>query len=190
VLRKLGGNVSRVTKNPLIVPAGIDVTITGQTIKVKGAKGALEYQAHSCVSITKEDKLIKFQANTGVIGVDGANAEALAGTARALVRNMLDGVHKGYEKKLVLIGVGYRAQVQGKVLNLQVGFSHPVKFPIPPGINIEVPSQTEIVIRGIEKQLVGLVAAQIRAYRPPEPYKGKGIRYDGEVVVQKEGKKK
>lgn len=182
--------MSRVAKNPLLVPVGVDVNVTGQNIKVKGAKGTLEYQAHPCVAVTKEDKLLRFQPGTVNVDADSVNADAFAGTARALVRNMLEGVHKGYDKKLILVGVGYKAQVQGKILNLQVGFSHPVKFPIPEGISIDVPSQTEIVIRGIEKQLVGQVAAQIRAYRPPEPYKGKGIRYDGEVIVQKEGKKK
>jgi len=184
--------VSRVAKNPLLVPGGVDVIITGSSVQVKGPKGSLEYNAHSCVSVTKEDALLRFQPCTDVSVdvVDGISVDALVGTARALVRNMLEGVNKGYEKKLLLVGVGYRAQVQDRMLNLQVGFSHPVKFPIPPGINIEVANQTEVVIKGIEKQLVGLVAAKIRAYRPPEPYKGKGIRYDGEVIIQKEGKKK
>lgn len=180
--------MSRVAKNPLLIPTGVDVNVVGQVIKIKGAKGSLEHQIHPSVVVTKEDNLLKFQTNVGEF--DSVNKEALAGTTKALVRNIIEGVHQGYTKKLVLVGVGYRAQVQGKTLNLQVGFSHPIAFPIPTGIDIEVPSQTEIVIKGIKKELVGEVAAKIRAYRPPEPYKCKGIRYDGEVIIQKEGKKK
>lgn len=177
--------MSRVAKNPLLIPSGVEVDIKEQHIKVKGAKGVLEYSAHNHVSIAKEDKLVRFTPKDGL-----ENADAIAGTVRALIRNMIEGVHKGFERKLNLVGVGYRAQVQGKILNLSLGFSHPIQFDIPTGITIETPSQTEVVVRGIDKQSVGQVAAQIRSFRPPEPYKGKGVMYDGEVIVRKEGKKK
>lgn len=179
--------MSRVAKNPLQIPSGVDVSINGNTVTIKGAKGFLEYTAHSCVVITREDNLIRFQPSELDFDV---NKDALAGTARALVRNMLEGISKGYERRLTLVGVGYKAQVQGNVLNLQLGFSHPIHYNIPTGIVIETPSQTEVVVKGIDKQLVGQVSAQVRAYRPPEPYKGKGVRYNGEVIIQKEGKKK
>lgn len=179
--------MSRVAKSPISIPAGIEVNLAGKTLKLKGAKGSFEYHLHEFVNVVvkKEDKLLVFSPQENV-----ENADALAGTARALVKNILLGLSKGFERKLTLLGVGFRAQVQGKVLNLTIGFSHPVKYDIPQGITIETPSQTEIVIKGFDKQLVGQVAAQIRDFRPPEPYKGKGIRYDGEVIVLKEGKKK
>lgn len=179
--------MSRVAKNPLQIPSGVEVSINGKTVVVKGVKGSLEYTAHPCVAISREENLIRFQPEEGDFDV---NKDALAGTARALVRNMLEGISKGYEKKLTLVGVGYKAQIQGKVLNLQLGFSHPIQHEVPNGITVETPSQTEVVVKGIDKQLVGQVSAQIRAYRPPEPYKGKGVRYNGEVIIQKEGKKK
>jgi len=177
--------MSRVAKNPLLIPTGVEVTLSGKDIKVKGPKGTLTSHAHDLVDVVREDKHLRFAPKTGA-----GNSDAIAGTSRALVKNMIEGVAKGFERKLVLIGVGYKAQVQGKTLNLNLGFSHQIKHEIPHGITMDTPIPTEIIIKGIDKELVGEVAAKIRAYRPPEPYKGKGVRYDGEVVVQKEGKKK
>ena len=177
--------MSRIANNPVQIPAGVEVTLTDKVIKVKGPKGELSQAAHTFVEINKDDAVLKFSARTGEKA-----ANAMAGTMRALVNNMVTGVSQGFEKKLTLIGVGYRAQVQGKVLNLSMGFSHPVEHAIPEGVNIEAPSQTEVVVSGIDKQKVGQVAANIRAYRPPEPYKGKGVRYTDEHVVRKEAKKK
>lgn len=177
--------MSRVAKNPITIPAGVEVTINKHEVKIKGPKGTLVYNIAPIVEVVKEEKTIQFTPKKDVEGAD-----CIAGTMRALVKNMVDGVTKGYERKLVLIGVGFKAQAQAKVLNLNIGFSHPIKYKMPDGITIETPSQTEIIVKGIDRQLVGQVAAEIRAYRPPEPYKGKGIRYDGEVVIQKEGKKK
>jgi large subunit ribosomal protein L6 len=178
--------MSRVARNPLTIPKGVDISVVNLAIKVKSTKGALEINfPDDLVTVTKEDSLIRFEPKADV-----EKADAAAGTVRALVRNMIDGVTKGYERKLIMVGVGYRAAVQGKVLNISAGFSHPVKYAIPDGITIETPAQTEILIKGIDKQKVGQVAAEIRAYRPPEPYKGKGIRYEGEIIVLKEGKKK
>lgn len=175
--------MSRVAKNPVQLPSGVEVTLSDQTIKVKGSKGELSHAVHSSVELSQEDNVLKFAART-----DDANA--MAGTTRALVNNMVTGVSQGFEKKLTLIGVGYRAQMQGKSLNLSLGFSHPVVYDVPEGITVETPSQTEVVVKGIDKQQVGQVAANIRAYRPPEPYKGKGVRYTDEHVVRKEAKKK
>lgn len=177
--------MSRVAKNPLLIPTGVEVTLVGKDIKVKGPKGTLTSHAHDFVEVVREDKHLRFTPKA-----NAENADAIAGTARALVKNMIEGVAKGFERKLVLIGVGYKAQVQGKVLNLNLGFSHQIKHEIPQGITIDTPIPTEIIVKGVDKETVGEVAAKIRAYRPPEPYKGKGVRYDGEVVVQKEGKKK
>jgi large subunit ribosomal protein L6 len=154
-------------------------------IKVKGPKGALEWECHPLVETTQEEGELRFGARTG-----GLKANALAGTTRSLVANMVQGVSEGFERKLELHGVGYRAQAQGASLNLTLGLSHPVVFAVPEGISIETPSQTEVVVRGIDKQRVGEVAAQIRRFRPPEPYKGKGVRYAGERIVLKEAKKK
>lgn len=177
--------MSRVAKNPLLIPTGVEVTLSGKDIKVKGPKGTLTRYVHDLVELVREDKYLRFTPKAGA-----ENSDAIAGTARALVKNMIEGVTKGFERKLVLIGVGYKAQAQGKVLNLNLGFSHQIKHELPQGITIDTPSLTEIIVKGFDKELVGEVAAKIRAYRPPEPYKGKGVRYDGEVVVQKEGKKK
>lgn len=177
--------MSRVAKNPIIIPTGVTVTASKHEIKIKGPKGSLTYGLADCVDVNVEDNKIIFGANPDI-----ENSSCVAGTTRALVKNIVDGVTKGFERKLVLIGVGFKAQAQGKVLNLLIGFSHPIKYKMPEGINIETPSQTEIIVKGIDRQLVGQVAAEIRAFRPPEPYKGKGIRYEGEVIVQKEGKKK
>lgn len=177
--------MSRVGEQPVVVPSGVEVTVNGQHLAVKGPKGALEMTVHTAVGVSRDGGELRFEARKGA---DGANA--LSGTMRALASNMVTGVSRGFEKRLALEGVGYRAQAQGKVLNLTLGFSHPVNFPVPDGITIETPSQTEIVVRGIDKQLVGAVAAQIRSFRPPEPYKGKGVRYQGELIIRKEGKKK
>jgi large subunit ribosomal protein L6 len=175
--------MSRVAKNPVLVPAGVDVNLQAQNITIKSNKGNLQHQIHPDVEVKLEDNTLSFAPRRS-----GANA--LAGTTRALVNNMVKGLTGGFERKLTLVGVGYRAQVQDSVLNLTLGFSHPVVFPIPTGIAVECPSQTEILIKGIDKQLVGQVAANIRRYRPPEPYKGKGVRYSDEVIILKETKKK
>lgn len=178
--------MSRVAKKPISLPAGVEVDIAGQTVNVKGTKGQLSVQLHESVGLARND------ANELVVNVksDSAQAWAQAGTARALVSNVVTGVSVGFERKLQLVGVGYRAQAQGKLLNLSLGFSHPVNYSVPDGVTIETPSQTEIVVKGADKQRVGQVAADIRAYRPPEPYKGKGVRYSDEIVVRKEAKKK
>lgn len=177
--------MSRVAKKPVVIPVGVEVNIGGFDIKIKGPKGVVQLEIEPGIEIKKESNQILFVPKEGF-----ENADAVAGTTRSIVNNMVAGVVKGFERKLILIGVGFKAQAQGKVLNLSLGFSHPIKFSIPAGIIIETPSQTEIVVKGVDKHLVGQVAAQIRGFRSPEPYKGKGIRYEGEVVVQKEGKKK
>jgi large subunit ribosomal protein L6 len=175
--------MSRVAKAPIAVAKGVDVRIDGRHVTVKGPKGALEMDLHPTVSVSLED---------GSLTVAPANDGdwAMAGTMRALLGNMVQGVSDGFQKKLQLVGVGYRAQGKGKVLNLSLGFSHPIDFPVPEGITIETPSQTEVVVSGSDKQRVGQVAAEIRAFRPPEPYKGKGVRYADEHVIRKEAKKK
>jgi large subunit ribosomal protein L6 len=177
--------MARAEKNPVEIPSGVDVTISGQDITVKGSKGTLAETIHDTVDVSKEDNLVKFAPR----GKDKAS-QAQTGTARSLIRNMIIGVSDGFEKKLSLVGVGYRAQAQGNKLNLSLGFSHPIDYQMPEGISVETPSQTEVVIKGINKQVVGQVAAEIRAFRPPEPYKGKGVRYSDEHVVRKEAKKK
>jgi large subunit ribosomal protein L6 len=177
--------MSRVANNPITLPAGVEINIAGDTINVKGAKGAMAHKIASAVKVTQEDSQLKFAGLD-----DKPGTTALAGTTRAVVNNMVTGVSQGFEKKLQLVGVGYRAQAQGKNLNLTLGFSHPVEFPVPEGITIETPSQTEVVVKGVDKQQVGQVAANIRALRPPEPYKGKGVRYADEQIVRKEAKKK
>ncbi len=178
--------MSRVAKKPISVPSGVEVTIEGRLVKVKGSKGQMEHELNKLVSVEKgEDNQLVVSVNE-----ESKQAWAQAGTARAVVANLVTGVSSGFEKKLQLVGVGYRAQAQGKVLNLSLGFSHPVEYQVPEGITIETPSQTEVVVKGMDKQLVGQVAAEIRGYRPPEPYKGKGVRYADEVVVRKEAKKK
>ena len=178
--------MSRVAKNPVVLPQGVEATVTGQAISIKGPKGTLNFNVHPEVEVKKVEKQLEFAPrNAGM----GANAQS--GTARAIINNMVTGVSKGFERKLQLVGVGYRAQAQGKVLNLTLGFSHPVSFKVPEGITVETPSQTEIVVKGLDRQLVGQVAANLRNnYRPPEPYKGKGIRYSDEQIVMKEAKKK
>jgi large subunit ribosomal protein L6 len=177
--------MSRIAKAPISVPSGVDIKIDGQQVTVKGPKGALSWNLHPSVSLVSEDGSLKV-APSG----DKGEHWAMAGTTRALINNMVVGVSSGFERKLNLVGVGYRAQAKGKVLNLALGFSHPVDYPVPEGIEIETPVPTEIIVRGADKQRVGQVAAEIRAYRPPEPYKGKGVRYSDEQVIRKEAKKK
>lgn len=177
--------MSRVAKRPIEIPKGTQVTISGQDVTIKGAKGELKLNVHGDVRVAQEDNVLNISA-----AVETQNAVAHAGTTRALLANMVQGASAGFERKLELVGVGYRAQAQGKTLNLTLGFSHPVAYAVPEGITIETPSQTEIVVKGADKQRVGQVAAEIRAYRPPEPYKGKGVRYSDERVVLKEAKKK
>lgn len=178
--------MSRVANNPVTIPSGVEVKMDGQLINVKGAKGSLSFSVHPGIEVQQADKELTFAIKAG----NAKGNSALAGTTRALLNNMVTGVSKGFEKKLDLVGVGYRAQAQGKKLNLTLGFSHPVEFEVPEGITIETPSQTEILVKGTDKQQVGQVAANIRAYRPPEPYKGKGVKYSNEQILRKEAKKK
>lgn len=178
--------MSRVGKMPIAVPQGVDVSITAEQISIRGVLGTLSRPVHRLVTINKSaDGKLLFAAADG-----SAEADAMSGTMRALVANMVSGVSKGFEKRLTLVGVGFRAQAQGQKLNLQVGFSHAVAKDMPVGIKVDTPSQTEIVIKGADRQVVGQIAAEVRAIRPPEPYKGKGIRYADERVVLKETKKK
>lgn len=177
--------MSRVAKNPVVLPSGIEFSRSGRSVTLKGKKGALSMELNSEVEVAQEDNTLTVTRRS-----NSRFASAISGTTRALLANMVLGVSEGFEKKLELVGVGYRAQSQGKKLNLTLGFSHPVVFDVPEGIAIETPSQTEVVIRGSDKQQVGQVAAEIRRLRQPEPYKGKGIRYTDEHVVIKEAKKK
>jgi large subunit ribosomal protein L6 len=175
--------MSRIAKAPITVAKGIDLKIDGQKVTVKGGKGSMELAIHPSVSVKLDD---------GVVTVTPADdsAWAMAGTMRSLIANMVQGCGEGFQKKLQLVGVGYRAQAKGKTLNLSLGFSHPIDYTVPEGITIETPSQTEIVVSGADKQVVGQVASEIRSFRPPEPYKGKGVRYADERIVRKEAKKK
>ena len=177
--------MSRVGKMPIAVPQGVDVTITAEAITVKGGLGSLSLPANSLVTVSNEAGTLKVAPAN-----ESAEANAMSGTFRALLANTVNGVSKGFEKKLTLVGVGFSAQAQGQKLNLQIGFSHPVEKEMPAGIKVETPSQTEILIKGADRQVVGQIAAEVRAFRPPEPYKGKGIRYADERVVLKETKKK
>ncbi|MEJ2603657.1 MAG: 50S ribosomal protein L6 [Gammaproteobacteria bacterium] len=177
--------MSRVAKQPVALPKGVDVAIKGTTVNVKGSKGALELELNPEVELAQEDGSLSVKARSG-----SRFAIAMAGTTRALLANMVKGVTDGFERKLELRGVGYRAQAQGNTLNLTLGFSHPVAYQVPEGVQVETPSQTEVIVRGADKQQVGQVAAEIRRFRPPEPYKGKGVRYTDERVVMKEAKKK
>jgi large subunit ribosomal protein L6 len=177
--------MSRVGKMPITVPQGVDVSITAEKITVKGPLGTLTRAANSLVIVKVEDGKITF-----VPADESVGADAMSGTMRALVANMVNGVSKGFEKKLNLVGVGFRAQAAGQKLNLQIGFSHPVAKDMPAGITVQTPTQTEILIKGADRQVVGQLAAEVRAIRPPEPYKGKGIRYADEKVTLKETKKK
>lgn len=176
--------MSRVAKAPVALPAGVEVDIRPDRVTVKGVKGSLSLRLTGQVDVTKQNGSLAFAPR------QGRAAQMLAGTVRSLVRNMVVGVSEGFEKRLEIQGVGYRAQTQGRRLSLQLGFSHPVDYALPDGIEVETTSQTEVTVKGIDKQLVGQVCAEIRAFRPPEPYKGKGVRYAGERVRRKEGKKK
>ena len=177
--------MSRIADNPVAVPEGVEAAISGANIRVSGAKGTLEATVHPSVEVAQDNGVLRFKARS-----KSKSAKALAGTTRSLVNNMVLGVSVGFEKRLQLQGVGYRAAVKGGTLTLQLGFSHPVEYPLPEGVSAQTPSQTEIVISGADKQLVGQVSAEIRSFRPPEPYKGKGVRYLGEQVRRKEAKKK
>ncbi len=177
--------MSRVANTPVVVPAGVEVKLEGQRVSVKGAKGVLQLVVNAAVEVTQSDGQLSFAARDSE-----KSSNALAGTTRSLVSNMVVGVSSGFEKKLELQGVGYRAQAQGNTLNMQLGFSHPISYELPDGIEVTTPSQTEIVVTGADKQLVGQVSAEIRSFRPPEPYKGKGVRYADERVRRKEAKKK
>jgi large subunit ribosomal protein L6 len=176
--------MSRIAKAPVALPQGVTATISPEAVTIKGAKGSLSLPLGEGVSVVQTDKKLEIKYT------DPGQARTQAGATRAHLANMVHGVTKGYEQKLELVGVGFRAAVQGKTLNLTLGFSHPVNFAIPEGITIDAPSQTEVVVKGIDRQKVGQVAAKIRDIRPPEPYKGKGVRYAGEKISLKEGKKK
>lgn len=177
--------MSRVAKSPIPLPKGVEVTLSAQQIQVKGAKGSLSQALHSDVEVTNESGTLR-------IGVrqDTPSAWAQAGTARALIANMVKGCSEGFARTLDLVGVGYRVAMKGPVLNIAVGYSHPVDMPVPQGLQVETPTQTQVVVRGADRQRVGQFAANVRAVRPPEPYKGKGIRYSDEIVARKETKKK
>ena len=177
--------MSRIANSPVELPSGVEVTIKDGIISVKGGKGNLSLAINELVKITQNENVISFAAANQT-----KKSGALAGTFRSIVDNMVTGVTEGFTKELQLIGVGYRAQAQGKKLNLSLGFSHPVVYEVPEGIEVETPTNTQVVVKGVDKQLVGQVAADIRAYRPPEPYKGKGVRYTDEYVKRKEAKKK
>lgn len=177
--------MSRIANSPVKVPAGVEINLAGDDLSVKGAKGALQLKVHPAVEITRQADELRF-----ALRPDQQAFKAMAGTVRALVSNMVQGVTQGFERKLQLVGVGYRAQVKGQTLSLVLGYSHPIDYPLPQGISAETPSATDIVIKGIDKQLVGQVAAEIRDFRRPEPYKGKGVRYADEHVRRKEAKKK
>lgn len=177
--------MSRVAKNSIILPQGVEVALSAEVITVKGPLGSMKFTANPAVTVEKEGSTLLCKA------IEGAtNSNALSGTVRAIVANMVVGVSRGFERKLNLVGVGYRAHAHGDLLNLTLGFSHQVSYKMPEGVKCETPTQTEIVIKGVDKQQVGQVAAEIRAYRKPEPYKGKGVRYSDEVIVLKETKKK
>jgi large subunit ribosomal protein L6 len=177
--------MSRVANSPVTLPSGVELKLDGQSLNVKGGKGTLNMDIHDLVEVSQEENVVTFKARNG-----SQKARALAGTTRALVNNMVIGVSAGFERKLELVGVGYRAKASGNVLNLSVGYSNPIDYEVPTGVSVETPSQTEVVLKGIDKQLLGQVAAVIRAFRAPEPYKGKGIRYAGEQILRKEAKKK
>ncbi len=196
--------MSRIAKTPIEVPAGVEVKIVANTLSAKGPKGEMSHDLLPGIGLLQEDGVLKVRIleHDGTPGKTAPNKTtpnkttpnkrtvAMSGTARAMVHNLIRGVSEGFEKRLSIVGVGYRAQAQGRRLNLSLGFSHPVAYQLPPGVTVETPSQTEIVVRGMDKQQVGQVAAEIRGFRPPEPYKGKGIRYQDEHVRRKQAKKK
>lgn len=177
--------MSRVAKRPVRFEKNVSVSLQGRELTIKGPKGALSMAVNRDVEVKENESALHVAARS-----KSRSANAVAGTTRALIKNMVTGVSQGFERKLELVGVGYRAQAQGKKVNLSLGFSHPVVYSVPEGITVETPSQNEIVVKGIDRQLVGQVAAELRRYRPPEPYKGKGVRYSGERIVMKEAKKK
>ena len=180
-----GVNMSRVAKNPVVVPSGVEVALATGEISIKGPMGTLKQALSGDVSVVREGDRLLCKAQN-----DSTQADAMSGTIRALLANMVLGVSKGFERKLSLVGVGYRAQAAGDTLNLTLGYSHPVSYKMPAGVKVETPTQTEIVLKGANRQQIGQVAAEIRAFREPEPYKGKGVRYSDEVVILKETKKK
>ncbi len=177
--------MSRIAKKPIELPSGVEVNQNGREVSAKGPKGTLSATLHEAVELTREDNVLTLSPRD-----DSQSSLAVTGTMRSVISNIIEGVANGFEKKMQLVGVGYRAQAQGRQLNLSLGLSHPVNYQVPEGIEIETPAATEIVVRGCDKQAVGQVCAEIRAYRPPEPYKGKGIKYADEVIVRKEAKKK
>jgi large subunit ribosomal protein L6 len=177
--------MSRIAKQPIELPKGVDFIVNGSVLSAKGPKGVLSVTLHDAVKLTQENNILTFSPKDS-----RQSSLAVTGTMRSVVNNIVEGVVNGFEKKMQLVGVGYRAQAQGKQLNLSLGLSHPVNYPVPEGIEIETPTATEIIVRGCDKQQVGQVCAEIRAYRPPEPYKGKGVKYADEHVVRKEAKKK
>lgn len=177
--------MSRIAKSPITVPSGVDVKINGQQVSIKGAKGNLDLAVHETVKVGFDDGQINVS-----LADESSTDFAMAGTMRSLLNNMVTGVTEGFERKLELVGVGYRAKAQGNTLNLTLGFSHPVDYKVREGVTVETPSQTEVVVKSADKQAVGQVAAEIRAYRPPEPYKGKGVKYADERIIRKEAKKK
>jgi len=177
--------MSRIAKKPIEVPSGVEVNLNGREVSAKGPKGTLTATLHEAVELTREDNVLTLSPRD-----DRQSSLAVTGTMRSVINNIIQGVANGFEKKMQLVGVGYRAQAQGRQLNLSLGLSHPVNYQVPEGIEIETPAATEIVVRGCDKQAVGQVCAEIRAFRPPEPYKGKGVKYADEVIVRKEAKKK
>jgi large subunit ribosomal protein L6 len=187
-------SASRVGRKPVTIPSGVEVKIQGQSLTIKGPKGTIEYPLHPFVEVVVEDGLIKVNLSSQKrycrTGSGSRLRNSITGTTRANIANLVHGIAHAFEKKLLLVGVGYKAQAKGKILSLTLGFSHPVEFPVPDGISIETPIPTEILVKGTDKELVGLVASKIRAYRGPEPYKGKGVRYENEIIERKETKKK
>ena len=177
--------MSRIAKEPVSLVGGVEADLKGNSLTVKGPKGSLSLECHSEVCVDRDGAKLRVSARSG-----SRFARAMAGTTRALINNMVTGVTAGFERKLTLVGVGYRARAQGQQLDLSLGFSHPVRYRVPEGVTVQTPSQTEIVVQGIDRQRVGQVAAELRRFRPPEPYKGKGVRYSDERVVLKEAKKK
>ncbi|MFW6092974.1 MAG: 50S ribosomal protein L6 [Pseudomonadota bacterium] len=177
--------MSRIANNPIAVPAGVEVAFEGQLVSIKGGNGSMDYRVHDDVEVVQEDGVLRVVSRK-------ADQEAVAhsGTTRAVLNNIVTGVSQGWERRLVIQGVGYRAQAQGRNLNLQLGYSHAIDYQVPEGVDVETPTPTEVVVKGVSKQLVGQVAAKIRGLRPPEPYKGKGVRYADERIRRKEAKKK
>ncbi len=176
--------MSRIANAPIEIPEAVDVQVNGQTVTVKGKIGTMDWEVHEDVAVSIDGSVMQIKALK-----ETKSAVAMSGTSRALLNNMVVGVSQGFERKLEIVGVGYRAQISGKVLNLSLGHSHPINFDIPDDVTIETPSQTEVVVKGMDKQRVGQIAANIRAYRKPEPYKGKGVKYADEIIVRKEAKK-